>query len=75
MKLPFILVKIIWTDQILKTLFQKEKDRYHQDAKAAAEVLAVGAYEVDPSLDKITLASMTAVASTLLNHDEAYMKR
>ena len=41
----------------------------------AAKLLQVGEAEVDVSLPPVQLAAATVVASTLLNHDEAIMRR
>jgi uncharacterized protein DUF1553/uncharacterized protein DUF1549/cytochrome c/concanavalin A-like lectin/glucanase superfamily protein len=61
--------------QILKDLYQKEKERFTQDKNAVNELLEIGEYKLDSSLDRITTAALTSVASTLLNLDDAYMKR
>ncbi len=61
--------------QLLKDLYQKEKTRFSQDKKAVDDLLKVGAYQLDSSLDKVTTAALTSVTSTLLNFDDAYMKR
>lgn len=60
---------------ILKDLYQKEKERFDQDEKAVNELLKVGEYQLDTSLDKATTAALTSVASMLINLDDAYMKR
>ncbi len=61
--------------QILKDLFQKEKDRFGKDNEAAIDLLHVGSFKIDDTLDKTTTAALTSVATVLLNHDDAYMKR
>ncbi len=61
--------------QILKGLFEKEKERFEAESEAVDELLNVGAYKIDAILDPVTIAALTSVASTLLNHDDAYMKR
>ena len=43
-------------------------------AEAAAQLLGVGAYPSDRSLDVQQLAAMTMVASTILNLDEVVTK-
>ena len=60
---------------ILSDLFETEKARFTQSPKQAKEILAVGEYPQDSSLDPIETAALAVVANTILNHDEAYMKR
>jgi len=50
-----------------------EKYRKHPDDAQA--ILAIGEYPLDTSLSTTNTAALTLVASTMLNHDEAYMKR
>ncbi len=60
---------------ILKELYDKELDRFSSDKKAVRELLEVGTYITDAALEQTSLAAMTTIANTLLNHDEAYTKR
>ena len=60
---------------LLSELFQKEKIRFQQNPKAAKEVLSVGNYPLDKAVNRITTAALATVANTILNHDEAYMRR
>ena len=50
-------------------------DSYKEDPKAAEELLGLGEYPLDNSLDKIKTAALTMVTNTMMNFDEAYMKR
>jgi len=61
--------------EILKELYQKQSERFRQKPKEASELLSVGQKNIDKSLDKAKTAALTMVANTMLNHDEAYMKR
>jgi hypothetical protein len=60
---------------IFKELFLEQQQRFHQDPKEAKELMSVGRKAVDPTMDHVRTAAMTLVANTMLNHDEAYMKR
>jgi len=61
--------------ELLLEQYQTEVSRFDQDPESAEQLLNVGEYPVDKSLDKTHTAALAMVASTLLNHDEAYMKR
>ncbi|MBX2820319.1 MAG: DUF1553 domain-containing protein [Rhodothermaceae bacterium] len=50
-----------------------EKYRKHPDDAQA--ILAIGEYPLSASLNPTNTAALTLVTSTMLNHDEAYMKR
>jgi len=60
---------------ILNGLYQEEYERFVQAPDSAQALLQTGAYPRDTTLDLTQHAAMTNVASMLLNHDEAYMKR
>jgi hypothetical protein len=60
---------------ILKELYETQSKKYEANPKEALELLSVGRKELDDSLDKNKTAALTMVANTILNHDEAYMKR
>ncbi|WP_425234237.1 DUF1553 domain-containing protein [Ulvibacterium sp.] len=60
---------------ILKELFEAQSKKYKAHPKEALELLSVGRKKLDDSLDKNKTAALTMVANTILNHDEAYMKR
>ncbi len=60
---------------LLSELFEKEKTRFQQNPKAAKEVLAIGNYPLDKAVNRMTTAALATVANTILNHDEAYMRR
>lgn len=53
-------------------LFRK---KYQEDVLAREAILDIGESAVDPSLPEIETAALTIVANTMLNFDEAYMKR
>ncbi|MFK7814410.1 MAG: DUF1553 domain-containing protein [Maribacter sp.] len=61
--------------EILKELFQQQSERFRQKPKEASELLSVGKMQIDKALNNGKTAALTMVANTMLNHDEAYMKR
>ncbi len=60
---------------LLMDQYETEIERFKKDPKSAMELLQVGDYPFDKNLDKTSTAALAMVASTLINHDEAYMKR
>ena len=60
---------------LLSDLFEKEKVRFQQAPKAAKEVLKVGKFPLDKTVNRTTTAALAVVVNTILNHDEAYMRR
>jgi hypothetical protein len=61
--------------RIFENLFAQELQRFTAHPQAAEELLTVGDRPRDERLDKRRTAALAIVASTMLNHDEAYMKR
>lgn len=61
--------------QVFNTLYKGELKRFRSDPKAAEALLNVGEYPVSAELDQAQTAALAMVTSTMLNHDEAYMKR
>jgi hypothetical protein len=62
------------TDILLRQ-WRRELDRFRQDSGKARELLAAGPYPLDQKLDLALTAAWTMVANTILNHDEACVKR
>jgi hypothetical protein len=60
---------------ILARLFAEQKELFKNDPKAAAKLLAVGDARNDSKLDTVDAAASTVLALTVLNHDEAVMRR
>jgi hypothetical protein len=60
---------------ILARLFAEQRELFKADSKAAAKLLAVGDGKKDVKLDTVELAASTMLALTVLNHDEAVMRR
>jgi hypothetical protein len=60
---------------VFERQFYAELKRFEQDPDAAFALLAVGDYPRDEALPADRTAALAVVASTMLNHDEAYMKR
>lgn len=59
---------------ILKNLYHKELAVYKEDPDQAQELLNVGEYPADNTLDTLELAARTIIASTILNLDETLTK-
>lgn len=55
----------------LRRMLERQRSVYQSDAKAAGELLAVGAAPQQPKLDTISHASLSAVCLGILNLDEA----
>jgi hypothetical protein len=60
---------------ILRRLYNEQLDSFRADEDGAAALLKVGESKSDPALNKSELAATTALASALLNFDEAIQKR
>lgn len=60
---------------IFKEFFDTQEKRFKANPKEAYDLLSVGEKQLDQSIDKNKTAALTMVANTMLNHDEAYMKR
>lgn len=66
------------TDQeraIFLKLYREQLNIYKDNPKAAKDLLAVGEKPINSQLKKSQTAALAMVTSTMLNHDEAYMKR
>ncbi len=61
--------------ELMKEQYQIALHKYQKYPKEADEILKVGEYEFEQNLDKIETAALAMVASTIMNFDEAYMKR
>jgi len=59
----------------LESLYGDELARFRKERAAAATLLAVGASKPPPGIDSAELAAATVVASTVMNLDDAVMKR
>lgn len=60
---------------IFEDLYHGQLKKFQQHPNFADSLLAVGQYPNNPTLSKTRTAALTVVASTMINHDEAYMKR
>jgi hypothetical protein len=60
--------------QILRAKLDQMLATYRQDAKAAGDLVAVGASPRDPAIAVEELAAYTAVANMILNLDEVITK-
>ncbi|GAB4028549.1 hypothetical protein GCM10028773_62980 [Spirosoma koreense] len=60
---------------LMKQLYEEELADFRKNPKRASELLSVGEYPVDKTLNPAELAAWTVVASTIMNFDEAIIKR
>lgn len=60
---------------IFEDLYHKERERFLKNPGEADALLSVGERKANRQFNRITTAALAVVASTMLNHDEAYMKR
>jgi mono/diheme cytochrome c family protein len=60
---------------VLVRAFEEQRAIFAADAEAAAKLLRVGEKPADADLPPAELAAATMVASLVLNHDEAVMRR
>ncbi|MGI9552112.1 MAG: DUF1553 domain-containing protein, partial [Aurantibacter sp.] len=60
---------------ILTELYRTQAERFVSNPKEAKDLLSVGNRQLEVSLINDKTAALTMVANTILNHDEAYMKR
>ena len=61
--------------KLMTKQYELAHDKYQKEPSAAEGLLEIGEYPFDESLDKIKTAALAIVANTLMNFDEAYMKR
>ncbi|MDR6562131.1 MULTISPECIES: DUF1553 domain-containing protein [unclassified Arcicella] len=60
---------------ILKELFTTEYETFEKDSSKATLLVSVGEYPRDMTLNPVELATYTVIANTILNYDEAIVKR
>ncbi len=60
---------------LMQQLYAEELADFKTNPKRAAELLSVGEHPVDKTLNPSELAAWTVVASTVMNFDEAMIKR
>lgn len=60
---------------LFEELYQKQLGRFQAHPDEATELLTVGEFKHSPTLDITNTAALAMVANTMMNHDEAYMKR
>ncbi len=61
--------------KIMKDQYRFAMESYEKDPSKAADIINVGEFPYDESLDKTETAALAVVANTMMNFDEAYMKR
>ena len=60
---------------ILEELYGKQLRHYTNNKPDATALLSVGDFRFPENVDEAKTAALTSIASTLINHNEAYMKR
>ena len=60
---------------LMKTLYEEEYEKYTEDQAGAQELLQVGDYPRDTSLELPQVAALTVVTNVMMNFDEVYTKR
>jgi hypothetical protein len=60
---------------LMTQLYKEQLVDFQQNPNDAENLLSVGEYKCDDKMDKIAVASMAVVCNTLMNYDEAVMKR
>ena len=60
---------------LMKQLYDEELTDFKKNLKRASELLSVGEYPIDKTLNPAELAAWTVVTSTIMNFDEAIIKR
>jgi hypothetical protein len=60
---------------ILTRLFTEQRELFTKEPSAAQKLLVFGETRTDPALPPADLAAATSLGLTLLNHDEALMRR
>ena len=60
---------------LIVDLYQEEYEKYLKDKAGAKELLQVGDYPRDTSLELPKVAALTVVANMMMNYDEVYTKR
>ncbi|MBC8154195.1 MAG: DUF1553 domain-containing protein, partial [Bacteroidetes bacterium] len=61
--------------ELIQQLYAEELSDFKKNPKRAQELLSVGEYPVDKKLNATELAAWTVVTSTIMNFDEAIVKR
>ncbi len=61
--------------EVFSDLYQSQFKMFENNPDKADELVNVGEYNSEYQFDKVKTAALTMVASTMLNHDESYMKR
>ena len=61
--------------ELMARQYQLSLAKYQQYPAAAEALLEIGEYALDKGLNKVETAALTIVANTMMNFDEAYMKR
>jgi cytochrome c553 len=60
---------------LLSDLYKSQYDYYQMNKSEAKAFISVGEFRVPDDLDVSKTAALAAVTSTLINHNESYMKR
>ena len=61
--------------EILEDLYNKQYTHYSKNKKEAKKIISVGDFQVPEFLDVSKTAALSMVTNTIINHNEAYIKR
>ena len=61
--------------ELFVKLYKEQLEKYEKEPEKAKQLLEVGEFVMDDRLDVSETAALTVVTNTMLNHDDAYMKR
>ena len=61
--------------KLLKDLYSKEMEQFSKTPEKARQLVSIGEFPVDASLNLLETAALTIVNNTIINHDESYMLR
>ncbi len=61
--------------KLLEELYSKEMEQFSKTPEKARQLVSIGEFPVDDSLDLLETAALTVVNNTIINHDESYMLR
>ena len=61
--------------QIFVKMYRENLKKFERNKVDAKDLLSIGEYVIDDTLDETKTAALTVVSNTMLNHDDSYMKR
>ncbi len=61
--------------ELFVSLYQSQLEKFTNSPQEASKLLGVGEFVMDEKIDKVKTAALAMIGNTMLNHDDAYMKR